>query len=135
LSADTSLNAALQALMTSEADHVARLAEVREVIAGLRKVLGVTEAGAPRPVAKARITKDPDPELRRSKVDKAKEKIRAALARGPMSPGELAEKLGMERPALRYQVKQLEADGVVVSTGTTAGRRIALVGRPTKEAP
>lgn len=62
------------------------------------------------------------------------EAIRAALRDGPMKPGTLADRLGIPRPRLRYTLAQLEAEGVVVSTGATASRRVALPGAPAKEA-
>jgi hypothetical protein len=43
--------------------------------------------------------------------------------------------VSLDRAALRVQVKQLERAGALVSTGTTASRRIALAGQPAKEAP
>jgi biotin operon repressor len=62
--------------------------------------------------------------------------IRAALRDGPVSPGVLASTLGVERSRLRYNLAQLEKQGVVISTGSTANRRVALAPhRAAKEAP
>ena len=44
----------------------------------------------------------------------------------PMSPGELATKLKVDRSLCRYHVKLLEKQGLVTSSGTTVSRRIAL---------
>jgi len=62
-------------------------------------------------------------------------KIRAALAHGPLSPSKLAKAVGMNRPTLRTFVADLERTGVIVSTGATANRRIALAADAAKEAP
>lgn len=61
--------------------------------------------------------------------------IRAALARGPLSPGDLAAALDVGRVPLRHRVAALEREGLLVSTGTTASRLVALAGTPAKEAP
>lgn len=45
----------------------------------------------------------------------------------PMSPGELATKLKVDRQLIRFYVKKLEKQGLVTATGVTSGRRIALI--------
>jgi DNA-binding MarR family transcriptional regulator len=50
-----------------------------------------------------------------------------------MSPGELARTLGVDRAILRPQLRALEQRGIIVSTGVTASRRVALA--PVKRAP
>lgn len=61
--------------------------------------------------------------------------FRAALRNGPMAPRDLAAALHVNLAKLRYNVAKLEDEGVLIATGTTASRRIALAGRPAKEAP
>lgn len=61
--------------------------------------------------------------------------LRAALRSGPMAPRDLARVLNVDRSTLRYQLKLCESAGMVVSTGATANRRIALSGKPAKEVP
>jgi DNA-binding transcriptional ArsR family regulator len=122
-------------LETERENLTARLAKVDTAIAAVRELFHLPGESAS---VKTRTTKAAEAEPRRStrKGDKTREAILSALARGPMTPGDLAEKLGIERPALRYQVKQLEATGEVVSTGSTGDRRVAMAsGRRPKEAP
>jgi DNA-binding transcriptional ArsR family regulator len=131
---------AIAELETERENLVARLAKVDAGIATMRDLFHLPANGQPR---KARtgpprelISRGPASEAEPTrKADKLKDRIRAALTKGPMTPGDLATKLGIERPALRYQVKQLEDAGELVSTGTTADRQIALTGTPAKEAP
>lgn len=54
------------------------------------------------------------------------EAIRKALAAGPMRPGELAQRVGADRHVVRQQLADLEARGIVITTGQTASRRVAL---------
>jgi Winged helix-turn-helix DNA-binding len=61
--------------------------------------------------------------------------IRAALSHGPLAPRDLAVAIGLKVSTLKYRVAKLESAGVLVSTGTTAARRIALATRAPKEAP
>jgi hypothetical protein len=62
--------------------------------------------------------------------------LKAALRAGAVSPGVLAKQLGIDRPRLRAELRQLEDDGVIVCTGTTSSRKVALAGKaPAKEAP
>lgn len=61
--------------------------------------------------------------------------VQAALRGGPVSPGELARTLGVERAALRYALKGFEQRGLIVSTGTTSTRRVSLPSQTAKEAP
>lgn len=56
--------------------------------------------------------------------------ILAALrAKSPQTPGELAKRLKLRRPALTYQIKPLVKSGAVVATGATANRQFSLPGR------
>ena len=85
----------------------------------------------------ARGTKNEERRTKRPKGDTSRppdapsqqgDRILTALkAHGsPMSPGELATKLKVDRSLCRYHVKLLEKQGLVTSSGTTASRRIAL---------
>jgi DNA-binding transcriptional ArsR family regulator len=64
--------------------------------------------------------------------------ILAALRKkSPQSPGELSKAVNVSVANLRYRLKALEHNGAITSSGTTSGRRIALVsgGKAAKEAP
>jgi hypothetical protein len=61
--------------------------------------------------------------------------VRSALRHGAMGPGELASALKVNRALLRYHLRQLEADGVIVGTGNTSTPRYALAERSAKEEP
>ena len=69
--------------------------------------------------------------------DSIEDRILAALrhAGEPMTPKDLAAAVGTERPRLPPYLEPLEADRLIVVTGTRRGRRIALraqtVARPT----
>ena len=66
------------------------------------------------------------------------EAIVAALqAKSPLSPGELAKRVKLSRPALTYQVKPLLKNGTVIATGATLNRQFSLPprSRAAKEAP
>jgi DNA-binding Lrp family transcriptional regulator len=57
----------------------------------------------------------------------------AALRNGPLSPRDLATQLGITPGNLRYTAAKLERSGVLVGTGSTTNRLLALSGR--KEVP
>jgi DNA-binding transcriptional ArsR family regulator len=121
---------ALAQLELERANLAARLEKVDALIVSMRDVFHLPKASATVkefPRAKPAHTNG------HGRV--SDDAIRAALAGGPMAPGELADKLGLERSVVRYHVKQLEDAGELVSTGTTMSRRIALRDRPAKEAP
>lgn len=144
---------ALEEMETERAHLVARLAKVDALIAQTREVFHLPTAptrgrvprakGTPRKVAARRIgaltslgdTDPPPRSTRRGAWEDLVHAIRSALADGPMGPGELAAVLKIPRPRLRHYLAQLEHDGIVVATGTTISRRIALPGRPAKEVP
>ena len=122
-----------------EREHMsARLAKIDAAIATMRELFHLP---GDKPAAALRISKGSKartasaPTGATRKGDQALDAIRAALKAGPLSPGELETKLKISRYMLNTHVKQLEADGVLVSTGTTISRRIALAGTPAKEAP
>jgi len=125
---------ALDEFLTERRNLVARLEKVDALIASTCEVfhlpvpaLDGRRNGTPAPAAV-----DAPARRARSQIGDA---IRSALKDGPLSPGDLAEKVGVTRGRLRYQVLALEQSGVIVSTGTTANRQIALAGTPAKEAP
>ena len=125
--------------LVAEREHTsARLAKIDAAIATMRDLFHLPPGE--KPAAALRISKGskartaPTPGATR-KGDQALDAIREALKAGPLSPGELETKLKISRYMLNTHVKQLEADGVLVSTGTTISRRIALAGTPAKEAP
>lgn len=124
---------AIQELLTERQNLAVRIEKLDALVADMRAVFHLPAPersnGKPRearPVAERSVR-------RASPVDAL---IIARLKDGPMAPGALADVLQCDRPALRYRIKQLEAQGAVVSTGTTASRRVALApGRSAKEAP
>jgi DNA-binding transcriptional ArsR family regulator len=128
--------------LVAEREHLsARIAKVDAAIATMQDLFHLPDA--PRAQAR-RNKKDPASDHKRSSRkgssnghgELSADAIRAALKQGPLSPGALAEQLAVERSTLRYHLKQLEEDGLVVSTGVTAGRRVALAPhRTAKEAP
>jgi hypothetical protein len=107
-----------------ERDHLAaRIAKLDALMAQMRDMFHLPARGsghkaAAPPAALSIPVHAPRPEL-----DKA---IRIALHDGPLSPGALATVIAVDRAKLRVRLKQLEATGVIVTTGTTAGRRVAL---------
>jgi hypothetical protein len=136
MTATSPIARAITELETEREHLVARLAKVDAAIATMRDLFHLPSTnGRPRAktqsVAAGRVVKLDST----SKAGKFRAAILAALARGPMAPGDLAEKLGRDRAAVRYQVKHLEDAGEIVSTGTTANRQVALAGTPAKEAP
>ena len=128
--ATTSPIAQALAQLQLERDNLsARLAKVDALIVSMRDVFHLPN----RPTLVNRPAREaPAHTNGRGKV--SSEAIRAALREGPMSPGALADRLGIPRPRLRYTLAQLEADGDVLVTGVTASRRVALPGRA-KEVP
>jgi biotin operon repressor len=121
------IGAALEQLQLERDNLVARLAKVDDLIVRMRDVIHLP---ADRSGVRAPVNGNGHGEI-------STDAIRAALQSGPMKPGDLAKQVGVTRAALRYHVQQLETQGVLVATGTTASRRIALAGKskPAKEAP
>jgi DNA-binding Lrp family transcriptional regulator len=71
-------------------------------------------------------------------VTKHGEAIIAALqVKSPLSPRELAKRVKLERPLLKYHVKLLLKSGRVIATGATMNRQFSLPPRSgaAKEAP
>ena len=124
----------MQELETERAHLATRLTKVDEAIATMRELFhlpGVVTAA--RKVPKPR--KAPATNGNGHHATPSVEAIRAALRKGPLSPGALAEQLGVSPYRLHNSVAKLEAQGVLVSSGATATRRIALAGSPAKEVP
>jgi len=64
--------------------------------------------------------------------------ILAALhMKSPQTPGELAKRIKVARPALTYNMKPLLKSGAVLATGATMNRQFSLPprSRAAKEAP
>ena len=129
---------ALDELLAERQHLVARLAKLDAGIATLRDLFHLPAPAAPVNGTKTRLSAAAPPanvneHSERSELD---ETILAALRDGPQAPGELAAALKVERSLLRYHLKQLEAGGLVVSTGVTVSRRVALApSAAAKEAP
>jgi DNA-binding transcriptional ArsR family regulator len=128
--------AALEQFELERTNLLARLAKLDNLIAQTRDVFHL-------PNGNGRKANEPAPKPARAPKasgnghgDLSADAIRAALKNGPLSPGKLVEQLGVERARLRYQLVKLEEQGVVISTGSTANRRVALAPhRTAKEAP
>jgi biotin operon repressor len=128
---------ALEQFELERANMLARLTKLDNLIAQTREVFHLPN-GKPARVPMATATPaaaNNNGHGNTDELDATDTAILSALKGGPMTPGNLAAKLEMERPAVRYRVKQLEAAGLLVSTGATATRQIALAGKPAKEAP
>jgi hypothetical protein len=122
------IGAALEQLQLERDNLVARLAKVDDLIVRMRDVFHLP---AGRSAARTPLTGNGHGEI-------SADAIRAALQAGPMSPAALAKQLRVKRIPLRHRVRDLVADGVLITSGTTAAsRRIALAGKskPAKEAP
>lgn len=118
---------ALEQLQLERTNLLARIEKVDAAIATLRDLFHLP---AERPIAKASPAANGN-----GHEALTTEAIRAALANGPMSPGDLAVALDVGRVPLRHRVAELEREGVLVSTDTTVSRLVALSGTPAKEAP
>lgn len=123
---------AIAELEAEKANLAARAAKVDEAIASLRSLFHLP---APPVATKPRRVNGHRSHGSDGHGGETETAIRAALAHGPLSPMALSTAVGIVRPVLRIHVKRLEAAGAIVSSGTTASRRIALAGRPAKEAP
>jgi DNA-binding transcriptional ArsR family regulator len=131
---------AIDELLAERQHLVARLAKLDAGIATLRELFHLPAPTTPLNGTKTRLSSaaaapsaNGNGHGHRSELD---ETILTALRDGPMPPGELAAALKVERAALRHHLKQLEACGLLVSTGVTASRRVALApGASAKEAP
>jgi hypothetical protein len=137
--------AAVKQLELERANLLARLAKVDEAIDKLRDLFHLPAAST-NPVAKVGVLSEdgsiePGRDLREHDLTRDSSAItiaiRHALEKGPLSPGDLASKIGnVDRVQLRHQVDQLVQSGVLVSTGSTNARRIALaVSTGPKEVP
>ena len=126
-------------LETERANLTVRLEKVDAAIATMRELFHLPNG---KPLAKAREPKHsgirkarvPAETNGKGKGDTLKAAIRSALEHGPLTPAELETKRD-RRYTPTSRVAQLEADGLVVATGNTASRSIALAGKPAKEAP
>jgi hypothetical protein len=135
VTAKSPIAAALAQLQLERANLTARLAKVDEAIVTLGDLFHLPTTALPTRNMKVTDASHQSSKGSNGHAHELSDAIRAALKSGPMAPGELAAQLKIDRQALRYHVKQLEADRIVVSSGTTAARRIALAGRPAKEVP
>ncbi len=123
--------------LLAEREHLAaRLAKVDAAIAAVREAFQLPS----QPSAADRIQQPRERVKSTSngnghRAELTDGAIVEALKAGPIKPGELGAALGVERARLRARLAQLEARGVVVSTGVTASRRVALAGSRPKEAP
>lgn len=126
--------AALEQLELERANLAARLDKVDALIASMRDVFHLPRGPRLNGHAHAKVEKAARP-AKNGHGSISTDAIRAALRRGPMSPGALAAALQVPRARLGYHVTKLEEQGVLTTSGTTASRRIALADRPAKEDP
>jgi len=122
---------AIAELETERRNLQSRLGKVDDAIASLRALFHLPAPTEPKPKSEPRAS-TPAPRSSSNGGDTVAA-IRAALSHGPLSPGALAKAVGLDRPVLRIQLRALERDGVVVSTGTTVSRRVALASAAAKE--
>lgn len=109
-----------------------RLTKVEAAIGSIRGLLGETtvpQRTGPLVERRAPAKSGPKPDTKQF------DSIRNALKGGPLSPGDLARKIDIERNSMRRMVERLIDSGEITATGTTQSRRLALSGRPAKEAP
>lgn len=128
------IGAAVDELHAEREHLVARLAKVDAAITAVREAFHLPPATprvAPKRRAAAKAT-----HRRNGRGDLQDDAILAALSAGPVSPGELAVQLGVERARLRGYLVRLEEHGRIASMGATATRRVFLPEHtPAKEAP
>jgi predicted Rossmann fold nucleotide-binding protein DprA/Smf involved in DNA uptake len=106
--------------------------EVRGALAQTCKVFGVTVDVPGRSSARR------GPERAtggRHQAGAVEAPILAALKDGPLTPRDLAQRVGLTVPVLRRRLTYLEADGSITVTGRTHDRLVRLAGDPAKEAP
>lgn len=128
------IGAALDELIAERQHLAARMEKIDDLIATMREVFHLPSGDTHR-ARPARAAPRPSGNGRRAAISAAA--VQAALADGPLGPGELATALNIDRGRLRYHLLKFERDGLVVSTGSTANRRVALAGKaaPAKEVP
>lgn len=121
----------------AERDHLAaRLAKVDALIVTMREMFHLPNTDrAPVRKAKPAPASAPPANGTSTRTVLTDEMIVTALKAGPLKPGALANRLGVERTKLRFRVTGLEQRGFVTSTGTTASRLIQLTAKAAKEAP
>jgi predicted Rossmann fold nucleotide-binding protein DprA/Smf involved in DNA uptake len=128
------IGAAVDELHAEREHLVARLGKSDAAIAAVREAFHLPPAAphlTPKPRAAAKAA-----QRRNGRVDPSDDAILAALSAGPVSPGELAAQLGVERARLRGCLVRLEEHGLIASMGATATRRVFLPEHtPAKEAP
>jgi DNA-binding transcriptional ArsR family regulator len=124
---------AITELEAERAHLSARLAKLDEAITTMRALFHLprVEAGA-RTLTRRHAA--PASNGNGHDTDTAR-RILHVLAAGAMSPREISARLGIDRSHLRRPLKELELAGVIVATGATANRRLALAGPPAKEVP
>lgn len=118
--------------LVTERDHLrARLGKVEQLIVSMREAFHLP-AEKERALKGSRVKRAT---RNQSQTERVRERIVEALKRGPLSPGDLSSALGLERAFVRRYAADMEAEGLLVATGTTASRRIALPSKTAKEAP
>ena len=148
------LDQAITALEQELESHLQSVSELETALSALRSLAGQNgHARRPRRPANVRNTKRalkaertnerakraPTGTRQRSLPDVTKDDaiLDALREKSPQSPGELAKRLKLARPALTYQIKPLIKSGAVVATGHTGNRQFSLPSRSraAKEAP
>lgn len=123
---------AIESLVAEREQLASRLQKVDAAISAVREAFHL-----PQP-APARPERTPSPTKKNGNGRSSEltvDAITKALKAGPMKPGDLSSALGVERARLRSRLAEMETRGVVVSTGVTMSRRVALAGSRPKEAP
>jgi hypothetical protein len=121
----------------AERDHLAaRLAKVDALIVTMREMFHLPNTDrAPIRKAKPAPVAAPPTNGTSTRTVLTDEMILTALKAGPLKPGVLAKRLGVDRPRVRFRVTGLEQRGFLTSTGATGSRLIQLTAKAAKEAP
>lgn len=131
---------ALEELQAERQNLSARLEKIDGLIATMRDVFHlpnktVNAATRPRTLA-AVVTASKGAGKNSHRATPSEAAILAALNNGPIAPRALEDRLGVERGTLRYQLRVLQERRLIVCTGTTASRRVALApAKSAKEEP
>jgi len=118
---------ALDELLKERHNLAARLGKVDAVISSMRDLFHLPAPPSGVNGKRTHVEPRPPSAPRQNGDDGLTDgAILDALQAGPVGPGPLAVALHADRGKVRIRVKQLEERGLVVSTGTTANRQIAL---------
>jgi hypothetical protein len=125
---------AIEEMQTERANLAARLAKVDALIVTCARC-STSRDRAPIRKAKSAPAATVPTNGTSTRTVLTDEMILTALKAGPLKPGVLAKRLGVDRPRVRFRVTGLEQRGFLTSTGSTGSRLIQLTAKAAKEAP